>query len=91
MLSPAEAVAHAAGTRKKPGRKPRPALAPPVVTTIRNKAAHWRALHTEALARAGAGKRADASAVLRDILDEWLALRGEELSRNSCRVTIRGL
>ena len=49
------------------------ALQPFTVTTVRIRPTHWRALHEEALRRAGAGKRADASAVLRDLLDEWLA------------------
>jgi hypothetical protein len=49
------------------------ALLPFTVTTVRIRPTHWRALHEEALRRAGAGKRADASAVLRDLLDEWLA------------------
>ncbi len=49
------------------------ALLPFTVTTVRIRPTHWRALHEEALRRAGSGKRADASAVLRDLLDEWLA------------------
>jgi hypothetical protein len=49
------------------------ALMPFTVTTVRIRPTHWRALHEEALRRAGTGKRADASAVLRDLLDEWLA------------------
>ncbi len=49
------------------------ALLPFTVTTVRIRPTHWRALHEEALRRAGTGKRADASAVLRDLLDEWLA------------------
>jgi hypothetical protein len=91
-LTPAEAPAAGTrkpGRKPRPARvqqrkEPAPAsssllaeLAPFVVTTIRLKPTHWRALHTEALNRAGAGKRADASAVLRDILDDWLLARRE--------------
>lgn len=84
LLSPGDAVAHVArhatGERKPPRKPASSAPAddgePMTVTTVRIRPAHWRALHEEALRLAGPGKgRADASAVLRDVLDEWLARR----------------
>lgn len=51
---------------------------PTVVTTFRVKAAHVAALQTAAIARKlarGSGK-ADASEVLRDVLDAWILAGG---------------
>lgn len=72
------------GRSKQPPKRPKPrdrapveATSPWVVTTIRLKAEHWRALRLAALDRAtsrGSGKP-DASEVLREILDGWIARR----------------
>jgi hypothetical protein len=65
---------------KKPSRRTsRPAPAPAeasarwAVTTVRLRADQWSALRRAALERAEAqGGKADASAVLRDVLDAWI-------------------
>lgn len=46
-----------------------------VVTTIRITPAHWKALRVAALERSMArgGGKADASEVLREVLDGWIA------------------
>jgi Arc/MetJ-type ribon-helix-helix transcriptional regulator len=47
-----------------------------VVTTVRLRADQWRALHEEAFGRVGeGGGRVDASAVVRDAIDLWLAAK----------------
>lgn len=85
--APAKAKGKSRKAKAAPARSktPKVAPAPPaaeasprwMVTTIRIRAEHWQALRLAALERAtsrGAGK-ADASEVLREVLDEWMASR----------------
>jgi len=59
-------------------KQPKRSAGTAVTTTVRLRLEHLEALHTEAMRRkverGGAGK-ADASAVLRSLLDEWLSRR----------------
>ena len=76
--SAAGAVARVAKGGKAPAEAPRGNRAPSPfpVTTFRLREEHLLALKEEAFRRAGV-KKADASAVLRDVLDEWLAKGGK--------------
>jgi hypothetical protein len=62
--------------REQPPARPAPVPAGParfVVTTVRIEAEQWGALRQAALERATAqGGKADASAVLREVLDAWM-------------------
>lgn len=63
---------------KRKAGSPEPAAAPRyIVTTVRLTPAQWHALRTAALERSAArgGGKPDASEVLREVLDEWMARR----------------